>query len=64
MANPNSFSSFDVPPYLLEGAAQYASMPQSQSEKKMVAVDINEFVRTRDAVSFDSTRAKRAARMS
>ncbi|KAK6381162.1 hypothetical protein LTR65_001014 [Meristemomyces frigidus] len=34
---------------LLEGTAQYASMPQS--EKKMVAVDISEFVRTRDALS-------------
>jgi len=55
----NQFSSYDVPSYLregdgsqafLQGAQHYASMPH-QGEKKMVAVDIDLFVRTRDAVS-------------
>lgn len=63
------FSSYDVPAYLrgdgnafLEGAVQYANMGQLP-EKKNVAVDVNEFIRTRDAVSFtdDTTQARKTA---
>lgn len=36
---------------VLQGAADYVRKMPQQGEKKMVSVDVNEFVRTRDAVS-------------
>ena len=57
----NQFSSYDVPSYLREnaGAGGDAFMQGNgsnnfsapQGEKRMVAVDVEQFVRTRDAVS-------------
>ena len=58
----NQFSSYDVPSYLREnaGAGGDAFMQGNggnnfsapQGEKRMVAVDVEQFVRTRDAVSY------------
>lgn len=68
MQAPNN-QPYDVPAYLhgdgsFEGYTPYGAPMQAQQlpEKKMVSVDVGEFVRTRDAVSSSRQRRDFATR--